>query len=195
MSVLCDSDIKERLKIGDLVIKPLEPYQIGASSIDFRLGNKFRVFQPSSKTYIDPLDHKDNEDYTTLIEIKDKEPFVIHPGEFVLGSTLEFIKIPYDLIGILHGRSSIGRLGIQVHATAGFVEPGYFGVLTLEMSNIARIPVALYPRMKICQLILQKLRNPSEKPVDKDKNAKYTGQDGPTTSKIYKDFELNKQLK
>lgn len=195
MSVLSDSDIKERLKIGDLVIKPLEPYQIGASSIDFRLGNKFRVFQPSSKTYIDPLDHKDNEDYTTLVEVKDKEPFVIHPGEFVLGSTLEFIKIPYDLIGILHGRSSIGRLGIQVHATAGFVEPGYFGVLTLEMSNIARIPVALYPNMKICQLILQKLKNPSEAPVDKNKKAKYVGQNGPTTSKIYKDFEINKQLK
>ena len=183
MSVLSDRDIRERLKKGDLVIEPLEPFQIRSASVDFRLGNKFRIFQTSSKTHIDIARHETVGDYTHLIEVKEGEPFIVHPNEFVLGSVIEFIKIPHDLIGILHGRSSIGRLGIQVHATSGFVNPGYYGNLTLEMSNICRVPIALYPKMRICQIMFQKLESIPEF-TEPDK---YAGDREPTLSRIHKD--------
>ena len=183
MTVLSEKDIRTRLDKGDLIIKPIEDYQIGPASVDFRLGNKFRVFHTSSRTHIDIMDAGKAQDCTNLVEIQDNQPFIIHPGEFVLASAKEYIKIPHDLIGILHGRSSVGRLGIQVHATSGFVEPGYFGNLTLEMSNISRIPIALYPNMRICQIIFQRL----ETPAGEKKNAKYSGDNEPTISKIDRD--------
>ena len=183
MSVLSDRDIKERLKRGDLIIEPLEPHQIRSASVDFRLGNKFRLFQVSSKTHIDAASHGDMGDYTHLVEVKEGEPFIVHPNEFVLASVIEFIKMPLDIIGILHGRSSIGRLGIQIHATSGFVNPGYYGNLTLEMSNISRVPIALYPKMRICQIMFQKLENRPEF-TDPDR---YAGDREPTLSKIHRD--------
>jgi dCTP deaminase len=187
MAVLSDRDIRERLKTGGLTIEPLDNAQVGPASIDFRLGNEFRVFVNNRRTHIDPASYGSGGDYTKLVKITDDSPFIIHSGEFVLGVTIESVKIPCDLIGILHGRSSIGRLGIQVHATSGFVNPGFCGRFTLEMSNISRMPIALYPGMRICQLMLEKLNTPSETPYGNN-GSKYVGDRGPTISKISLDF-------
>lgn len=190
MSVLSDRDIRERLAKGDLAIEPIDDSQVGPASVDFRLGKEFRVFITNHKTHIDPANYGNGEDFTRLVEVNGDKPFIIHPGEFVLGATVESVRIPGDLIGILHGRSSIGRLGIQVHATSGFVNPGFTGHFTLEMSNISRMPIALYPGMRICQLILESLQTPSVKPYGSS-GCKYVGDKGPVVSKICLDFGKN----
>lgn len=182
--ILSDHDLKARLG-KDLVIRPLDPQHIGPSSIDLKLGNKFRVFKQLSKTHIDPAKDMDARNFTEEIEA---DEFVIHPGEFVLGTTEEYVEIPYDLVGRMEGRSSWGRLGIVVHSTAGFVDPGFKGTLTLEMTNLGKMPVLLRPGMRICQIVFEKLMTPADVPYDKRKGSKYVGQNGPVGSRIGMDM-------
>jgi dCTP deaminase len=179
--ILSDRDLKERVG-KDIIVRPMEPDQIGPSSIDLSLGNKWRIFKQLTKTHIDPSKDKDTDEFT---EVVTADEFVIHPGEFVLGTTKEFIQVPVDLVGRLEGRSSWGRLGIVIHSTAGFVNPGFNGTLTLEMTNLGKMPVLLKSGMRICQIIFEKLNSPVETPYDKRESSKYAGQNGPGASKIF----------
>lgn len=160
---------------------------IQPSSIDVRLDGFFRVFNNSRYTHIDPK--LPQEELTTLVEVEGDEPFILHPGEFVLGSTLEHFSIPDDLAGRLEGKSSLGRLGLVTHSTAGFIDPGFSGHITLELSNVANLPITLWPGMKIGQLCLFRLSSPSENPYGSAAvGSKYQGQRGPTPSKAYLNF-------
>jgi dCTP deaminase len=190
--ILSDCDIKKVLKEGRLVVKPLDDpdEQIQPCWIDLRLGNEFRIFKPTSVSIVDTKTPVDG--YTEKIRIKDGEPFVMHPGEFVLGMVKEYIKMPDDLMGVVDGRSSLGRLGIIVHTTSAGINPGWEGEFTLEMSNVGKIPVTLYPGMRICKLVLHKLSSPAERPYNMRKNAKYQKQSGIDESKIFKDFSQKK---
>lgn len=179
--ILSDRDIKERIG-KDIIVSPLADDQIGPSSIDLSLGNKWRVFKQLTKTHIDPLKDKNTDEFT---EVLTTDEFVIHPGEFVLGTTLESITVPDDLVGRLEGRSSWGRLGIVIHSTAGFVNPGFSGTLTLEMTNLGKMPVLLRSGMRICQIIFEVMKSPSQVPYDKRKSSKYSGQQGPGASRIF----------
>jgi len=182
MSVLSDRDIRKHLHSGELVITNLSDVQIGASSVDLTLGNKFLVFKNSDVTHINPEDYDKDKIMNSIIKVN--EPFIIHPGEFVLGATTEYIKIPDFLVGRLDGRSSFGRLGIIVHSTAGSVHPGFEGQLTLEIANISKLPVALHPGIRICQITFQTLTSAVEKPYNKNPESKYNNQTGPLVSKI-----------
>jgi len=191
--ILSDRDIKRYLETGELLIEPLENYeeQIQPSSVDLRLGNSFLHFRVEGRAFIDPA--KDNIlELMEIIEVKNNEPFFLRPGEFVLGTTIEKVKLPDDIVARVDGRSSLGRLGIIVHATAGYVDPGFCGQLTLELSNINRVPIALYPGMRICQISFYKLTSPAEVPYYKKKKSKYQNQCGPTPSKLNYDFEGRK---
>jgi dCTP deaminase len=179
--ILSDRDLKQRIG-KDIIVEPMKADQIGPSSIDLSLGNKWRVFKQLTKTHIDPSKDKDTDEFTEVLTANE---FVIHPGEFVLGTTREFIKVPHDLVGRLEGRSSWGRLGIVIHSTAGFVNPGFNGTLTLEMTNLGKMPVLLKAGTRICQIIFEKLNSPVETPYDKRKSSKYAGQNGPGASKIF----------
>ncbi len=191
--ILSDKDIKSYLAEGKLEIEPLTnpEQQIQPSSVDLILSNEFRVFEHTEKAFIDPLKDGGLEEYTRLKKVEDG-PFIIHPGQFVLGSTKERVKIPYDLVGRLEGRSSLGRLGIVVHSTAGYVDPGFYGTLTLEIGNMGNMPVALYPGMRVCQLTLVKMSSEPERTYDKKPDAKYLGQKSPEASKITADKEFVK---
>ncbi|MGZ5363947.1 MAG: dCTP deaminase, partial [Mycobacterium sp.] len=157
------------------------------SSVDVRLDRYFRVFNNARYTHIDPALQQD--DLTTLVEPAGDEPFVLHPGEFVLGSTLEVVSIPDDLAARLEGKSSLGRLGLLTHSTAGFVDPGFSGHITLELSNVANLPITLWPGMKIGQLCLLRLTSPAEHPYGSSQaGSKYQGQRGPTPSRSYQNF-------
>lgn len=162
MVVLSDVDIKERLN-KDLVIKGVKEEHISGCTVDLTLDNHFRIFKNIHKTHLDTKDINLDE-FTEIIEKRDDEPFVIHPGEFVLGSIREHITIPPDLMGRLDGKSSLGRLGIVIHSTAGNVDPGWDGKLTLEISNISRMPVSLWPGTKIAQILFMHLKSPSKTP-------------------------------
>ncbi|WXG42963.1 MAG: dCTP deaminase [Promethearchaeati archaeon SRVP18_Atabeyarchaeia-1] len=190
--ILSDRDIKKLLKTNELLIEPLDPAtQIQPSSVDLRLGNLFRVFKPSEKAYIDPLNDKDLEKYTEVIKVEDGKPFILHPYEFVLATTVERVKLPNNLVGRLEGRSSLGRIAVVIHATAGFVDSCFDGHLTLEMSNVGKLPVALYPGQRVCQIVFEMLSSPSERPYGHpDRGSKYQHQVGPEPSKIYRDEEL-----
>ncbi len=179
--ILSDRDLKERLG-KDIIITPFQEDQVGPSSIDLSLGNKWRVFKQLTKTHIDPLKDKNTDEFT---EVLTADEFVIHPGEFVLGTTKESITVPDDLVGRLEGRSSWGRLGIVIHSTAGFVNPGFSGTLTLEMTNLGKMPVLLRSGMRICQIIFELLKSPAQVPYNKRKSSKYAGQDGPGASRIF----------
>lgn len=160
---------------------------IQPSSIDVRLDRLFRVFNNSRYTHIDPKEPQ--EDLTKLVEVPDGEAFILHPGEFVLGSTLESFTIPADLAGRLEGKSSLGRLGLVTHSTAGFIDPGFSGYITFELSNAANLPIALYPGMKVGQLALFRMSSPAETPYGSSAlGSKYQGQRGPTPSKAYLNF-------
>lgn len=188
--ILSDRDIKKYLESGDLVLEPLENplEQIQPSSVDLRLGNKFLHFRVEGRAFIDPS--KDNpSELMEIIEVNNGEPFFLRPGEFVLGTTIEMVKLPDDLVARVDGRSSLGRLGIIVHATAGYVDPGFCGQITLELSNINRVPIALYPGMRICQISFYKLTSPAELPYYKKKGSKYQNQKGPTASRLNIDFK------
>lgn len=184
--ILSDKDLKIALKSGKIKIKPAPDYktQLGSCSIDLRLGNVFRVFEYSRHAYIDPFKKNTTDQFTREIRIKDKEPFIIQPGDFVLATTVEEIEVPDDLTGRLEGRSSIGRLGIVVHSTAANIECGFRGHITLELANMGKLPVALYPDIRICSVSFEQLSSPAEVPYYKKKSAKYIGQKGPGESKI-----------
>lgn len=185
--LLSDRDIRSEIAAGRLGIDPFEESLIQPSSVDVRLDNLFRVFNNTRYTHIDPALRQD--DLTTLVEPKEGEPFVLHPGEFVLGSTLERCSLPNDLAGRLEGKSSLGRLGLLTHSTAGFIDPGFSGHITLELSNVANLPITLWPGMKIGQLCLLRLTSPAEHPYGSSQaGSKYQGQRGPTPSRSYLNF-------
>jgi len=187
MAVLSDREIKKALKNGHIVIKGLKEENIGPAGVDLTLGNEFRVFKHSEVTHVDPKEGL-KEELTELITVPENKPFIIHPNEFVLAVTREYVKIPSDLMARLDGRSSLGRLGIIVHSTAGSVDPGFEGKITLEVTNIAKVPVQLWPGMKICRLTFETLTSESEMPYNKRKDSKYLGQKGPEVSKIHKEL-------
>ena len=180
MVVLSDRDIKKYINENKLVIEN-HSGEIDPCSIDLRLSNKFRFFKKSDITHVDVKNISQN--LTEYKEIDKDEAIVIHPHELILGSTLESVKIPYDLVGSLDGKSSLGRIGIVVHSTANSVDPGFKGNITLEISNISSLPVKLWPGMKICRLSFIKLSSPSENPYDKRKDSKYRDQERPEDSK------------
>jgi dCTP deaminase len=185
--VLSDRSIREELAAGRLIIEPLEPDSIQPSSVDLRLDRLFRVFGESERPHIDVREPCD--DLTELVEVGDDEPFLIEPGGFVLANTLETITLPNDIVARLDGRSSLGRLGLLVHATAGYVDPGWSGKLTLELSNAARLPIAVYYGMKVCQVSFLRLSTPVERPYGSPElGSKYQGQQEPTPSRIHQDF-------
>lgn len=185
--VLSDRTIKRQLEEGRIVIDPYEDELLQPSSVDVRVDRLFRVFNNARYPFIDVK--KPMEDLTELVEIGEGEPFILHPGEFVLGSTLERIALPDDLVARLEGKSSLGRLGLLIHSTAGFIDPGWDGHVTLELSNVANLPITIYYGMKIGQLSFVQLSEPAETPYGSGAlGSKYQGQAGPTPSRYWKNF-------
>lgn len=187
--LLSDRDLKKALTLGKIKIKPAPDLkvQLGSCSIDLRLGNTFRVFEHSRHAFIDPFKKDISDDVTREIKIKEKEPFIIQPGDFVLATTIEEVQVPDDLTGRLEGRSSIGRLGVVIHSTAANIECGFKGHITLELANMGKMPVALYAGMRICSISFEQLSSPAQVPYYKKSGAKYMGQKGPGESKISKE--------
>jgi dCTP deaminase len=183
--VLSDRDLKVALSSGKLRITPAPDLeiQLGSFSIDLRLGDSFRVFESGVHGVIDPQKNSSHE-FTKEVIVKKGEAFIMQPGDFVLGTTVERLEVPDDLLGNLEGRSSIGRLGIMIHSTAASIDPGMRGHITLELANMGKLPVALYPNMRICSVSFEQLSSPSEVPYYKKKSAKYLEQVGPGESKI-----------
>lgn len=188
--ILSDRDIRKCIKSRQIKVDPPADLdiQLGGASLDLRLGNKFRVFDSSCNPLIDVNDPKTFSNITRLVEISDAKPFVLHPNEFMLGVTLETIGVPDNMAARIDGRSSIGRLGIVIHSTAGHINPGFEGKITLEISNIGMMPVLLYPRMRICQLIFEELTSPAEKSYLKRKDSKYAHSDAPGESQLGRDM-------
>lgn len=185
--LLSDRDLRAEIEAGRLVLDPYDAELIQPSSVDVRLDRYFRVFNNQQYTHIDPATQQD--DLTVLVEPKGDDPFVLHPGEFVLGSTLEVVTLPDNLAGRLEGKSSLGRLGLLTHATAGFIDPGFNGHITLEFSNAANLPVTLWPGMKIGQLCVFRLSTPAEHPYGSEiYGSRYQGQRGPTPSRSWQNF-------
>lgn len=186
--VLSDKDLKIALKNGRIKIKPAPNLldQLGACTIDLTLDNTFLIFEHSKYAFIDPL-NPEKEGATRQVRVKDGDPFVVQPGDFILASTKEHIEIADDLVGRLEGRSSIGRLGIVIHSTAALFNPGWRGKAVLELGNMGRMPVALYPGMRVCAMTFEELSSPAETPYHKKKSAKYAGQKGPGESKIHQE--------
>jgi dCTP deaminase len=186
--VLSDRDIRAEIEAGRIVIDPFTPDAIQPSSVDLHLDRRFRVFRNSRYPYIDV--RADQPELTELVEIGGDEPFILHPGEFVLGSTFERVELPNDLVARLEGKSSLGRLGLLIHSTAGYVDPGWEGNLTLELSNVANLPITLYDGMKIGQISFHRLSSPAEVGYgDARIGSKYRGQRDPTASLYHRDFE------
>ena len=186
--VLSDRTIREEIAKGRIVIDPLGEGCIQPASVDVHLGRKILVFRNSRRPYIDV--REDMSDLTEMVETDDERPFILHPGEFVLGSTLENIEVPNDLVARLEGKSSLGRVGLLIHSTAGYVDPGWKGHLTLELSNVSNLPVTLYYLMKIGQLSYLRLSTPAENLYgSKGLGSKYQGQTEPTASRMYQDFQ------
>ncbi|MFJ5987996.1 dCTP deaminase [Lentzea waywayandensis] len=185
--LLSDQDLRKEVESGRLALDPFDVEMLQPSSIDVRLDRFFRVFNNTKYTHIDPSQQQD--ELTSLVETPEGEQFVLHPGEFVLGSTYEMVTLPDDLAGRLEGKSSLGRLGLLTHSTAGFIDPGFSGHITLELSNVANLPITLHPGMKIGQLCLFKLSSPAEHPYgSKQAGSRYQGQRGPTPSRAYLNF-------
>jgi dCTP deaminase len=185
--LLSDRDLKSEIEKGRVNLEPYDPKMVQPSSIDVRLDRFFRTFENHKYAHIDPAEEQP--DLTRLVETPVNEPFILHPGEFVLGSTYEVVSLPDDLAGRLEGKSSLGRLGLLTHSTAGFIDPGFSGHITLELSNVATLPIKLWPGMKIGQLCLFKLSSPAEHPYGSAiYGSKYQGQRGPTASKAHLNF-------
>ncbi len=185
--LLSDRDILAEIEAHRISVEPYDASMIQPSSIDFRLDRYFRVFENHKYPHIDPA--ADQSDLTRVVEAEGEEPFILHPGEFVLGSTLEVVSLPDDLAARVEGKSSLGRLGLLTHATAGFVDPGFSGHVTLELANVATLPIKLYPGMKIGQLCFFRLTSPAEHPYGSAKyGSRYQGQRGPTPSRSYANF-------
>ena len=190
--ILSDIDIRKELASGRIEIEPFDEACIQPSSVDLHVDAQFRVFANSRYPYIDvkaPMP-----DLTELVTMGPDEPFILHPGEFVLGSTLERVRLPDDMVARLEGKSSLGRLGLLIHSTAGYVDPGWDGYLTLELSNVANLPITIYPGMKIGQISFFRLTTAAEMPYgSKGTRSKYQGQRGPTASRFFEEFAKEKE--
>ena len=185
--LLSDRDIKAEIDSGRVLLEPYDEVMVQPSSIDVRLDKFFRLFDNHKYAFIDPSE--DQPDLTRLIEVERGEPFILHPGEFVLGSTFEIVTMPDDLAARLEGKSSLGRLGLLTHSTAGFVDPGFSGHVTLELSNAATLPIKLWPGMKVGQLCFIRLSSPAENPYGSAiHGSRYQGQRGPTASRSFQNF-------
>ena len=186
--VLSDRDIRAEIEAGRIVIEPYTADAVQPSSVDLHLDRRFRVFKNSRYPYIDV--RAEQPELTELVEIAGDDPFILHPGEFVLGSTLERVALPDDLVARLEGKSSLGRLGLLIHSTAGYVDPGWDGNLTLELSNVANLPITLYDGMKIGQISFQRLSSPVEVAYGDERiGSRYRGQRDPTASLYHRDFD------
>jgi dCTP deaminase len=184
---MSDRDIRASIEANQIGLEPLDMSLLQPSSFDVRIDRFFRLFDNHKYAYIDPAEPQ--EELTRFIEVAPDEPFILHPGEFVLGSTYEFVKLPDNVAARLEGKSSLGRLGLVTHSTAGFVDPGFNGHVTLELSNMATLPIKLWPGMKIGQLCFFQLSSPSETPYGSAKYLnRYQGQRGPTASRSYMNF-------
>ena len=189
--LLSDRDIRAEIAANRVGVEPFEEVMIQPSSVDVRLDKFFRVFENHKYSVIDPS--TEQAELTREVIAEGDEPFILHPGEFVLASTYEVITLPDDIAGRLEGKSSLGRLGLLTHSTAGFIDPGFSGHITLELSNVANLPVKLFPGMKIGQLCLIKLSSPAEHPYGSEKyGSRYQGQRGPTASRSFKNFHRSK---
>jgi dCTP deaminase len=187
--LLSDKDIRAQIEAGRIGLDPLSMELIQPSSMDVRLDRFFRLFDNHKYPFIDPREQQD--DLTRFVEVDKDEAFILHPGEFVLGSTFEFVTLPNDIAARLEGKSSLGRLGLLTHSTAGFVDPGFQGHVTLELSNTATLPIKLWPGMKIGQLCFFQLSSESENPYGSSKyGSRYQGQRGPTASRSYLNFHI-----
>jgi dCTP deaminase len=186
--ILSDIDIRKAIADGQIGIDPFDEGDVQPSSVDLHTDRYFRKFSNHRYPIIDvktPM-----EGLTELVEVQDDEPFILHPGEFVLGSTLEYVRLPHDLVARLEGKSSLGRLGLLIHSTAGYVDPGFEGHLTLELSNVANLPITIYPGMKIGQISFFRLTSEAENPYGSSKvGSKYQGQRGPTPSRYFENFK------
>jgi len=189
--LLSDRDIKAEISAGRVKVEPFDGAMIQPSSVDVRLDRFFRVFENHKYSVIDPS--IEQPELTREVAVEANEEFILHPGEFVLASTYEIITLPDDIAGRLEGKSSLGRLGLLTHSTAGFIDPGFSGHITLELSNVANLPVKLFPGMKIGQLCLIKLSSPAENPYGSALyGSRYQGQRGPTASKSWLNFHQSK---
>lgn len=187
--VLSDVDIRRYLDSGKIRISPvLPPEQFGSCSVDFRLGGEFNVFEHSRHAFIDLKDKRGIEDLMRSVIVPAGEPFILQPREFVLAITEEHLELADDVLGRLEGRSSLGRIGIIVHGTAGLFDPGWSGRATLELSNLGRMPVALYPGMRICSMTFEQLSTPSATPYRSKPGSKYAHQDRPVASRLAGEF-------
>lgn len=186
--VLSDRTIREHLAAGRIVVRPFDEKDLQPASVDLHLDRRVLVFRNSSEPYIDL--RKPQADLTEPLDIPDDRPFILHPGEFVLGSTLEHIEIPTDIVARLEGKSSLGRIGLLIHSTAGYVDPGWKGHLTLELTNVSRLPVTLYYGMPIGQISFLQMTTPVERPYgSRDLGSRYQGQTDPTASRAHLDFD------
>jgi dCTP deaminase len=185
--VLSDRTILEEVAAGRIGLDPFDPALVQPSSVDVRCDNRFRVFHPGRYPFIDVREPMP--DLTELVELDGDRRFILHPGEFVLGATFEVLRLPDDLVARLDGKSSLGRLGLQVHSTAGLADPGFEGQITLELSNVASLPIAIYPGMRIAQLVFERLTTPADRPYGAGGlGSKYQGQRGPTASEYWRNF-------
>lgn len=194
MSVLSDRDIRTALETGHVRIQPYDALDLQPSSVDLHLDRSFRVFRNNRYAYIDVRDPQP--DLTELLHVADEEAFILHPGEFVLGQTVEWVELPVDLVARLEGKSSLGRLGLLIHSTAGYVDPGWKGNLTLELSNVANLPIALYYGMRIGQISFLRMSSPVERPYGSvGLGSKYQGQSEPTASAFHTDFASGRKIR
>jgi dCTP deaminase len=185
--IFSDRTIKEAIANSRITIDPYSEAMVQPSSVDLRCDATFRVFENHRYASIDPK--ADQPDLTVPVEATPEQPFMLHPGEFVLGSTLEVIGLADDIVARLEGKSSLGRIGLLIHSTAGFIDPGFRGQVTLELSNVANLPIAIYPGMKIGQVSFYQLSTPAENPYGSPgAGSKYQGQSGPTPSRVHRDF-------
>ena len=188
--ILSDRSIREALASGRVIIDPLQEANIQPSSVDVTLDRYFRLFMNHSYRVIDVKE--DQEDLTELVEVREDDVFILHPGEFVLGATAEEVGLPNDLVGRLEGKSSLARLGLLIHSTAGFLDPGFRGHVTLEFSNVANLPITLYPGMKIGQVSFESMTTPADRPYGSaGMGSKYQGQRGPTPSRYWENFRTD----
>lgn len=186
--ILSDRTIRAEITAGRIGVEPFDPAMIQPSSIDVRLDDRFLVFRSHTRPVIDVK--QDTTDLTEMVRATEDQPFILHPGEFVLGSTAEHVRLPDDIVGRIEGKSSLGRLGLLIHTTAGFVDAGFEGYLTLELSNVATLPITLYPGMKIGQISFLRMDGPAEHPYGSGSlGSKYAGQVGPTPSQYWKNFQ------
>jgi dCTP deaminase len=187
VSVLSDRDIRGAIEAGEVRIDPYDPRDLQPSSVDLHLDRSFRVFRNNRYAFIDV--RSPQPDLTELLRVDDDEPFILHPGEFVLGQTVEWVELPNDLVARLEGKSSLGRLGLLIHSTAGYVDPGWKGNLTLELSNVANLPIALYYGMRIGQISFFRMSSTVDRPYGSaELGSKYQGQSEPTASAFHRDF-------